>query len=299
LLGYLLVAPKLFVLGPLALLLFLSRPRTLREWFWIGASVALAWVMLQLPTSIVDRTIRAAGLLFTGAFVSASLVGVRSLLHRTLLAIAIAAIGTVGWFTVLGLDWSALRSAVTAMQWDVYRIAMPTLPETPPSAGDVALGTTAELASNLARSLAAAADVWPAIQAIMAAVGGWLAWTWYHRVASAPIGAPPRPFREFTFSDHLVWLVILFGGLTLAPLPLAAALVVANLLLFLLALYAGRGLAVLGTALRRAPLGMGFVLSLVALLLLPLALIGLTLLGLADTWLDLRRRMLAPQGASQ
>jgi hypothetical protein len=297
LLGYLLVAPKSFVLGPLALLLLLSRPRTVREWFWIGASAALAWVLLQAPTSLVDRTVRAAGMLFTGAFVITSLVGVRSLFRRALAAVAVAVAGTWTWFAVLGLDWSTLRQTVTAMQWQLYRIAIPALPEAPPSTVDAALGTTAELAANLARGLAATADLWPGLHAVMALGGGWLAWVWYHRVASAPIGRPSPPFRTFTFSDHFVWLVIAAGAATLAPLPDTAALVAANLLLFLLALYAGRGLAVTQTALLPAPTGLAFVLTVAAVLLLPLALVALTLVGLADTWLDLRRRLLAPQGA--
>lgn len=299
LVGYLLVAPKLYVLAPLALLLFLSRPRTVREWLWIGASAALAWVLMQAPPSLVDRTIRAGGLVFTGAFVSASLLGVRGLLNRCVAAVTVAALATAAWFVVLGLDWHALQDAITTLQWELYRLAIPALPETPPTVADVALGTTAEAAANLARGLEATADLWPAIQAVTAAVGGWLAWTWYHRVASTPIGTPPRPFRELGFSDHLIWLVILSGAAALAPLPEPLALVAGNLLFFLLALYAGRGLAIVQTALIPAPFAMAFLLSIAALVLLPLAVLALVLLGLADTWLDLRRRMLAPQGASQ
>ena len=123
-------------------------------------------------------------------------------------------------------------------------------------------------------------------------------WTWYHRLASAPIGRPALPFRQFTFSDHLVWLVIVAGGLTLAPLPEPWSLVAGNVLLFLLALYAGRGLAVIQTALQPAPVGLAVVLSIVGVLLLPLALMVATLTGLADTWLDLRRRMAPPEGAT-
>jgi hypothetical protein len=93
-------------------------------------------------------------------------------------------------------------------------------------------------------------------------------------------------------------LVIVAGAVTLSPLPEPWSLLAGNLLLFLLALYAGRGLAVIQTALQPAPVGLAVVLSIAGALLLPLALIVATLIGLADTWLDLRRRMAPPEGAT-
>ena len=38
--GYLLVAPPMFVFGPLVGLLLLSRPATLREWVWVAAATS-------------------------------------------------------------------------------------------------------------------------------------------------------------------------------------------------------------------------------------------------------------------
>lgn len=296
--GYLLAAPKLFVLGPLTLLLLLSRPRTVREWLWIGASVALAFVFLRLPApTLADRTLRAAGTFFAGAFLMTSLLGGRSLFNRTLLAVTMATTATTGWFVALGIRWSDLRSSIVSTQWTLYRALFPALPDTPPESVEIGGGQAAELAAELAMGISAAVEVWPAMNAILALAGGWLAWTWYHRVAFAPIGLPPAPFRDFTFSDHLVWVVIVAGAVTLARVPHPWSLVAGNLLLFLLALYAGRGLAVIQAALRPAPVGLAIVLSIVGVLLLPLALIVATLIGLADTWLDLRRRMAPPEGA--
>jgi hypothetical protein len=296
--GYLLAAPKLFVLGPLTLLLLLSRPRTLREWLWIGASVVLALVFLRTPmTSLADRTLRAAGTFFTGAFVMTSMLGGQSLFNRTLLAVSAATAATATWFMALGISWSALRASVISQQWALYRALLPGLPDGPPETVAIGAGRTAEVAAELAQGITTAVAVWPALNAVIALGGGWLAWTWYHRLASAPIGRPAPGFREFTFSDHLVWLVIVAGGLTLAPLPEPWSLLSGNVLMFLLALYAGRGLAVIQTALQPAPVGLAVVLSIAGVLLLPLALMVATLIGLADTWLDLRRRMAPPEGA--
>jgi hypothetical protein len=270
----------------------------MREWLWIGASIVLALVFLGLPVTLADRTVRAAGAFFTGAFVMTSLLGGRSLFNRTLLAVTVATAATSGWFLALGIRWSELRASIVATQWATYRALVPDLPELPPAGAEIGSGARAQLAADLARGISTAVEVWPAIHAVFAMAGGWLAWTWYHRMAAAPIGRPSPPFRQFTFSDHLVWLVILSGAAALAPLPGPLSLVAGNVLLFLLALYAGRGLAVIQTALVPAPIGLAVLLSIVAVLLLPLALMVATLIGLADTWLDLRRRMAPTEGAS-
>ncbi len=297
LLGYLLAGPKGFVLGPLALLLFLSRPRTLREWLWIGVSVALAVALLRLPATLSERTLRAAAAFFTGAFVMTSLAGVRSLLHRTLTAIGIAVVAVVGWFATLGLSWSDLRESIITSQWALYRLLLDDLPEQMPTAMELDSGVLHGRVAELTRGILTTVEFWPAIHAVLALAGGWLAWTWYHRVASEPIGTRPVPFREFRFWDHLIWLVVIAGAALLMGLPPTADLVVSNLLLFLLALYAGRGLAVIQTALLPAPRALAVLLSVASIVLLPLALMTVTLIGIADTWLDLRRRMAPPEGA--
>ncbi|HRP08023.1 MAG TPA: DUF2232 domain-containing protein [Gemmatimonadales bacterium] len=299
LVGFLLAAPKAFVLGPLALLLLLSRPVRMAEWFWIGASAALALVMLNAPATLVDRTVRAAGVCFTGAFVMMSLIGVRSLFRRTLLAVIAAAGAVATWFAMLGLRWTELRDALVDTQWVVYRLFFPQLPEVPPQGTAIGQGQSAQFAAELGRGLVTTVDLWPASQAILALGGGFLAWRWYHRIASSPIGVPARPFRDFTFPDPYIWLVIVAGALALAPLPAGWSLLARNVVVFLLAVYAGRGLAVIQTALVPAPTAMAVLLSVAALFLLPLALVVATLVGLADTWLDLRRRMAPPEGALQ
>lgn len=296
--GYLLTSPKTFLLGPLTLLLLLSRPATVREWLWIGISVAAALLLLRMPATLTDRTIRAAGACFTGAFVMTSLLGIPSLFRRTLVSVGVAATAVAGWFAVLGVGWDDLHTSVRSWQWTALRGLRPDLPESPPLGSGIGGGPAAEAAAQFAGAIEATARLFPSLLAIIAMAGGWLAWVWYHRIASRPIGRPSPPFRELRFSDHLVWAVVVAGALTLAPIGATAALVGSNLLVFLLALYAGRGLAVIQTALVPAPMALGILLSAVALLLLPLAVVVCTLIGLADTWLDLRRRMAPPEGAS-
>ncbi len=296
-LGFLLAGPKGFVLGPLALLLFLSRPRSLREWVWILISVVLAVALLRLPASLSDRTIRAAAAFFTGAFVMTSLAGVRSLFNRALASVTFTTSAVAGWFATMGLGWSDLRESIVSTQWTLYRALIADLPSTMPTRGELDSGALAGRVADITRGILTTVDYWPAIHALFAMAGGWLAWMWYHRIASEPIGLAPKRFREFRFSDHLVWLVILSGAALLAGVGGTGRLVAGNLLMFLLALYAGRGLAVIRTALLPAPRALAVLLSITSIVLLPLAMVTATLIGLADTWLDIRRRMAPPEGA--
>jgi predicted membrane-bound dolichyl-phosphate-mannose-protein mannosyltransferase len=108
-----------------------------------------------------------------------------------------------------------------------------------------------------------------------------------------PIGPSPAAFAAFRFSDQLVWgWVVGLALCLLGPTPdwTAAG---SNLLLVWSVLYAVRGLAVFSAGSRRVPVLVIATLGIIAMFLLPFVLGGLTLLGLADTWLDFRRRLAA------
>ncbi len=84
LLGYLVLFPPLFVLGPLAGLLAASRPTTLREWAWIGAAVLWLLTSAVRPGGLATEILSAWALFLTGAFVVCMLVGDRRLRCRAL-----------------------------------------------------------------------------------------------------------------------------------------------------------------------------------------------------------------------
>jgi hypothetical protein len=65
-----------------------------------------------------------------------------------------------------------------------------------------------------------------------------------------------------------------------------------NLLLVWAVLYAVRGLAVFTAGSGRVPGPVLATLTIISMFLFPFVAAGLTLLGLADTWLDFRRRLL-------
>jgi hypothetical protein len=137
------------------------------------------------------------------------------------------------------------------------------------------------------------AQLYPALMALGAIAGLRLAWAWYHRIAARPVGPPPLPFVAFGFSDQMVWgWVVALSLYLFGPGGWHAA--GANLLLVWAALYAVRGLAVFSAGSARVPGPVIATLAVISMFLLPFVAGGLLLLGLADTWLDFRRRLATP-----
>jgi Predicted membrane protein (DUF2232) len=287
-----------FFLGPLAVLLLVSRPRTAREWFWIAVSAGALVAWFRLPDSLGEQTVRAAAVFFVGGLVALTLAGVRSLFIRAIVAVVLAAIALVGWFAAFHLRFADLQQDIVTQAWEAWRQVWTNLPATPPMAGTDVLveAGPADFARQVAVVVTGIATLCPALLALVAMLGTWLASTWYHRIARTPLTAPPKPLAEFRFNDHLVWILVLAIGLTLVRVPHTVRLVTENVLVLVLAVYWVRGLAVIRTALRRAsPLVIG-ILILIMFPMLAFVLVGFTLLGVADTWLDFRRRMAPPSG---
>lgn len=101
------------------------------------------------------------------------------------------------------------------------------------------------------------------------------------------------PFRDFRFSDHLVWILVVGLGLFLVPAGEAASRLAENAMLFMGGLYLVRGLAVLFWIVAATVTSAWYAaLWIVAgILLYPVAVVVALLLGLGDTWLDVRTRL--------
>lgn len=294
--GFLLLAPwKAFFLGPLALLLLLSRPRTWREWLWIGVTALASATLWRMPVALSDQVVRSAALFFTAALVAASLAGMRRAFSTALVAATAAALSTIGWSAAFGIRWADLRAAVLTALWAGWRLVLPNLPELPPEGTGIAQGTSATTAAQLALGSRIMADYFPALLFLTAVAGGALAIAWYHRIASHPIGKAPGWFRTFRFSDHLVWLLVVSGAVVLLVPEGALAVAGRNLLVVAVGLYAARGLAVIRWITATLPLFYTVLLLATVPFLLPLA-VGCAIIGVADTWLDLRRRWPLPSG---
>lgn len=288
------LAPPLFVLGPFAVLMVLGGPRAPRDWL----ALALATGGIVLATSgnpeLGPALLRASGIALTLAF---GLVSVRARgpgLGRAALALVIAVIGVGIWCRSQGITWPHLERTFTAMLVETYR-TVPALTSDP--------ATRQQLQSFIDPMVLAAPDiarVMPGLLALQALAGMGLAGLWHHRVSRNPIGRPPLRFRAFRFNDHVIWGAIFTLALMVIPLPPNGHALAMNALVVWTGLYAFRGLAVLAALLTRVSLALRVVAVGVAVLLNPIAL-GVSLaIGLADTWFDIRARVLAspPEGVA-
>jgi hypothetical protein len=283
--GFLLLAPPVFVFGPLAGLLLVSRPATAREWLWLLAGGAWSALWLQQIGGVGAQVTRAAAVLICGTFLALTLWQPSNGVGRAVAATGAAGAALGVWMWRLGIGWTRLINGVNqelsqyeSVVRDQWRTA----------------GAPQELIDQAGAMVHSASQLYPGLLALAGIAGLRLAWSWYHRLAVHPLGAPPAPFRTFGFSDQLVWGWVLALALTLVPVPEPWRLAGANLLLVLVVLYAARGLAVVLTQAGGVAGPVGVVLGFIAVFLLPFVVGGLTLLGLADTWLDFRRRLSTP-----
>ncbi len=131
--------------------------------------------------------------------------------------------------------------------------------------------------------------VFPAMLALASLAALGVAWWLYGRLARDDDQAV-GPLRDFRFNDHLVWVFV--GGLVLLVAQWGGVLgrVGSNAVVFMGALYALRGVAVILFMSGGLSLGWAFLLILGIWLVFPVLLAGLAIIGLGDTWLDIRSR---------
>lgn len=132
--------------------------------------------------------------------------------------------------------------------------------------------------------------VFPAVVALESMAGLAVAWWVYVRIVHrrddgvGPLGA-------FRFNDHLVWIMIVGLLLVVVRTGDGVTRLGANLAVFMAALYSVRGLGVLTFVSGGVSFFGGSMLVIGFLLAAPVV-VGLTLLlGIADTWVDVRRRV--------
>lgn len=132
-------------------------------------------------------------------------------------------------------------------------------------------------------------EVFPAMLALASMASLGVAWWMYVRLASGVDGGL-EAMRDFRFNDQLVWVFIagLFLLLVGGGDPWSRA--GSNAVVFMGALYVLRGAAVV-TFFSGGLTFLGFVLLVIGLLFIaPVLLAGALVIGLGDTWLDLRDR---------
>ena len=139
--------------------------------------------------------------------------------------------------------------------------------------------------------------LFPALLGLSSLAGLGVAWWGYVRLAAGSDQAL-GPLRDFRFNDHLVWLLLV--GLALVMLGSGDVWTRAgtNAVVFMGGLYAIRGAAVVmffngGISL------FGFLaMALAMLFLAPVLIMGALVIGVGDTWLDLRAKAEALAGGT-
>jgi hypothetical protein len=270
----------------LAGLLLLSRPGTAREWVWLVIAGLWSAVWLYQQGGLAGQFARADAVLLTGVFLALTVWRPSAQFSRALAASALAGVALLLWMWHLDVGWAEIQRAVEHDLSAYNRELVLRLNEAA-SSRPGARGMLEDM-SSMVRTIG---SLYPALMTIAGLAGLRLAWSWYHRIARHPLGAPPAPFASFQFSDQLVWGWVVGLGLCLVPLPPVWAFVGENLLLVWAVLYGMRGLAVFSVGSGRISGPVIATIALVAMFLLPFVLAGLTVLGLADTWLDFRRRL--------
>jgi hypothetical protein len=268
-------------------LLLLARPRTSREWLVLLATGTWSALWLHQGGGLAGQFARAGAVLLTGTYLALTVWRPSARFSRALTTTALAGMALLVWMWHLGIGWVELQQAVEQDLWSSNRALIMRLGEAAPG------GSTASFLNEMSAMIRTIGSFYPALLALASLAGLSLAWAWHHRIARRPLGPPPPGLAAFVFSDQLVWGWVVGLALCLLPLSKTWAAVGVNLLMVWSVLYAVRGLAVFFVGSRRVPLPVIATVTLVAMLLLPFVVGGLTLLGLADTWLDFRRRLTA------
>jgi len=229
---------------------------------------------------------RAWSVLLAGSFVALTmLVPAWRLSSRALAAVAGAAAVGAGLLAARSDAWAALDAAISGQvraSSDQTLATLTTLGRgQPPS--DAVVAAVHRLAETQA-------SVFPAMLGIASLAALGVAW-WIRTRLVGEGDQGLGPLRDFRFNDHLVWLFI--GGLLLLFAQWGDALVRlgSNAIVFMAALYMLRGSAVF-VFLSGGMSLFGYVTVLVGLIVAAPVLMGMAVvLGVGDTWLDLRSRI--------
>lgn len=283
--------PMLLIFVPVAFMLIALEPR--KSWLMAVAIVLMVMTFRSAPEgsgSVLWWYGRGWSLIVSAWFVVAIALMPRArLISRSLAAVAGAVASTAllffanrnGW---IQLDWAVGRQLRNAAA-DVTTFWAARV-EGQPWATD--------LTGAFYRFADFQANTFPAMIAVATLAGLALAWFLWRRL-SVQERNPLGPLREFRFRDELVWLVVVGAVLVALPLGVAATRTGTNLLLFMAALYAVRGFAVI-LALFGSPSLLGVIFgTLLFLVLYPIVMATTLMVGLTDTWLDLRARRLTRQ----
>jgi len=229
---------------------------------------------------------RAWAVVVGGAFVGITILAPTwRLTSRTLTAVATSTMVWAGLFAVRANAWASIDWSVT----DRLRAGFATWTE--------ALVVLREgealppvVASAIYQTLELQTAVFPAMVGLESMAALAVSWWLYSRLAQKGDVAL-GPVSRFAFNDHLVWLLIAGLALLASQLGDTVTRLGANLAVFMGALYALRGAGVVLFVSGGLSL-FSYAMFALGLLFAPPVVLGFAvIIGMADTWLDLRTRV--------
>lgn len=287
--GLSVVNPGVLVAVPLALIAaFLPPRRPLALLVALGAGALVFWVE---PLTGFWYLERGWALVLGGWFLAITLRWPQErFLSRGLGAVAGAFLAMTLLFWVRPGDWAVVDWAVKSRM----ETGVSTTLEMIRNNGGAGVVTSAFEAQAL-QVVAIQELVFPAFLGLASLSALALAWWLYQRIGRG-VRTGLGALRDFRFNDQLVWIFIL-GLLVLllgSGLPERLG---TNAVVFMGALYALRGLAVILFVTGGGSLLGGLLLLVAFFFVAPLMVTGAFIIGLGDTWLDLRTRRGASSSA--
>ncbi len=273
--------PVTLVAVPLSLLLVAFGPRDPRAAVIIGATLAASLLGDRMGLWWFER---GWPLVLGGAFVC--MVGWRpawGFSAQVLAALVLAALVVLVSFALEPAAWTGIDALIT----ERARSAAATASGLLGSRAEAAIGST------LDRVVSLQVAIFPALLAVSSVGALGVAVT----VRAWLTGELSRAFgrlRSFRFNDHLVWLWLLGLALIVAPVGEIGDRVGGNFVFFMGALYVVRGLAVLISLLGGISVTASVVGGVIVVLVYPLLALLLAVMlmvGLGDTWLNIRARV--------
>jgi hypothetical protein len=282
-LGTSVIQPTVLIAVPLFGLLLLRRVPGNAV---VVVAVLAAFMMLFGVRDALWFAERAWAVVLGGAFVGITLVAPTwRLTSRTLSALAMSTIVWAGLFAVRANAWASIDWSVTDRlqagfaTWTEALVVLREGEALPPA-----------VASAIYQTLELQTAVFPAMVGLESLAALAVSWWLYSRLVEKEDVAL-SPVSRFGFNDHLVWLLI--AGLVLLASQLGDAVtrLGANLAVFMGALYALRGAGVVLFVSGGLSL-ISYTMFGLGLLLAPGVVLGFAvIIGMADTWLDLRTRV--------
>jgi hypothetical protein len=273
--------PAVLIGVPLALLLVVYGPHGVRPAILVGMVAVLALLGARSGLWWFER---GWSLILAGSFVWVVRWGPGwSFSARALAALAVSVAAAALVMAASPDAWSAVDAEMAARARRAAE-AMAQL---------LGGGSEEKTLALMERITAFQVTVFPALLALSSfgALGlAWMARGWFAGAAGQACGR----LRSFRFSDHLVWVWLTGLALILAPVGEIATRVGANAVFFMGALYVARGMAVLWSLVGGVPVMAGVLGGLAVLLVYPilaLILAVMLIIGLGDTWLNLRARI--------